>query len=65
MIKDPGRFNHLWKIENLEKLDSTMTPENSTAAGKMRLYPKGIDSGTGSHLSLYLVLAFSISYSSF
>ncbi|KAJ0035418.1 hypothetical protein Pint_24224 [Pistacia integerrima] len=31
-----------------------------TAAGykwKMQLYPKGIDSGTGSHLSLYLVLA--------
>ncbi|KAJ0092357.1 hypothetical protein Patl1_24777 [Pistacia atlantica] len=43
MIKDPGGFNHLWKIENLEK--------------KMQLYPKGIDSGTGSHLSLYLVLA--------
>ncbi|KAJ0092356.1 hypothetical protein Patl1_24776 [Pistacia atlantica] len=59
MIKDPGGFNHLWKIENLEKLDSYESRE-FTAAGykwKMQLCPKGIDSGTGSHLSLYLVLA--------
>ncbi|KAJ0034577.1 hypothetical protein Pint_24232 [Pistacia integerrima] len=59
MIKDPGGFNHLWKIENLENLDSYDSRE-FTAAGykwKMQLYPKGIDSGTGSHLSLYLVLA--------
>ncbi|KAJ0093127.1 hypothetical protein Patl1_24768 [Pistacia atlantica] len=61
MIKDPSGFNHLWKIENLEKLDSDYYDSREfTAAGykwKMQLYPKGRDSGTGSHLSLYLVLA--------
>ncbi|KAJ0093131.1 hypothetical protein Patl1_24767 [Pistacia atlantica] len=61
MIKDPGGFNHLWKIENLEKLDSDYYDSREfTAAGykwKMQFYPKGIDSGTASDLSLYLVLA--------
>ena len=33
-IKDPGGFNHLWKMENLEKLDSDYYDSREfTAAG--------------------------------
>ncbi|KAJ0035164.1 hypothetical protein Pint_24214 [Pistacia integerrima] len=61
MIEDPRCFKHVWKIENFSKLASEYYDSKEfTAAGykwKMQLYPKGIDSGTGNHLSLYLVLA--------
>ncbi|KAJ0035163.1 hypothetical protein Pint_24215 [Pistacia integerrima] len=61
MIKDPRSFTYVWKIENFSKLDSEYYDSKEfTVAGfnwKMQLYPNGRDSGTGSHISLYLVLA--------
>ncbi|XP_031256349.1 uncharacterized protein LOC116114342 [Pistacia vera] len=61
MIKDPRSFTYVWKIENFSKLDCEYYDSKEfTVAGfnwKMQLYPNGRDSGTGSHISLYLVLA--------
>ncbi|XP_044498270.1 protein RESTRICTED TEV MOVEMENT 3 [Mangifera indica] len=61
MIKDPRSFKHVWKVENFSKLDTEYYDSKEfTVAGykwKMKLYPKERDSRTGSHLSLYLVLA--------
>ncbi|KAJ0035165.1 hypothetical protein Pint_24218 [Pistacia integerrima] len=60
MIKDPGSFKHVWKIENFSMLASEYYDSKEfTAAGfkwKMQLYPKGRDTGAGC-ISLYLVLA--------
>uniref|UniRef100_A0A5B6YTY4 MATH domain-containing protein n=1 Tax=Davidia involucrata TaxID=16924 RepID=A0A5B6YTY4_DAVIN len=61
MVKDAIPYKHTWKIENFSKLDAECYDSNTFNAGdhkwKIQLYPKGKDSGTGSHLSLYLALA--------
>ncbi|XP_021808691.1 uncharacterized protein LOC110752363 [Prunus avium] len=61
MIKDAVMYKHVWKIDNFSKLNAESYDSKTFIAGdqkwKIELYPKGRDSGTGSHLSLYLALA--------
>ncbi|KAJ0249194.1 TRAF-like family protein [Hirschfeldia incana] len=61
MIKDATSSKHIWKIENFSKLDKESYDSNAFFAGdrkwKIRLYPSGTKHGTGTHLSIYLILA--------
>ncbi|XVF38953.1 hypothetical protein REPUB_Repub20aG0147300 [Reevesia pubescens] len=61
MINDAISFKHVWKIENFSNLDSEYHESQEFFAGgqkwKIQLYPKGRRHGSGSHISMYLVLA--------
>nr|AWF79109.1 PPVres locus MATH-domain containing protein [Prunus armeniaca] len=61
MIKDAVMYKHVWKIENLSKLDEESYDSETFIAGdqkwKIEFYPKGRDDGKDSHLSIDLALA--------
>ncbi|KAK1591075.1 hypothetical protein Q3G72_001915 [Acer saccharum] len=58
LIKDPCSVKYVWKIENFSKLNEPYYFSEAFSAGghkwKILLYPKGLSSLKGSHLSLYL-----------
>ncbi|XP_010524595.1 PREDICTED: MATH domain and coiled-coil domain-containing protein At3g27040 [Tarenaya hassleriana] len=61
MIKDPSSSKHVWRVDNVSKLDKNCYFSDAFFSGdrkwKIQLYPKGTRQGTGSHVSVYLVLA--------
>ncbi|KAK0608418.1 hypothetical protein LWI29_030382 [Acer saccharum] len=60
MIKDTSSVKYVWKIENYSKLNAAYYDSEVFSAGghkwKIQLFPKGLRSLNGSHLSLYLYL---------
>ncbi|KAK9934109.1 hypothetical protein M0R45_021265 [Rubus argutus] len=54
-------YKQVWKVDNFSKLNAGNYESEPFNAGnqkwKMMLYPKGNDSGVGTHLSLYLALS--------
>ncbi|CAB4262441.1 unnamed protein product [Prunus armeniaca] len=60
MIEDAVMYKHVWKIYNFSQLNAESNSPTFIAGDqkwKIQLYRRGRDSGTGSHLSLYLALA--------
>ncbi|XP_061993361.1 uncharacterized protein LOC133711222 [Rosa rugosa] len=60
-IQNPSTYKYVWKIDNFLKTDAVCHCSEAFSAGnqkwKIELYPKGINKGKGSHVSLFFKLA--------
>ncbi|PRQ39595.1 putative ubiquitinyl hydrolase 1 [Rosa chinensis] len=60
-IQNPSTYKYVWKIDNFLKTDAVCHCSGAFSAGnqkwKIELYPKGINIGKGSHVSLFFKLA--------
>ncbi|XP_038721858.1 MATH domain and coiled-coil domain-containing protein At3g58400 isoform X2 [Tripterygium wilfordii] len=67
MMKEATSSKHVWRIDNFSKLDSEYYDSRIFSAGeqkwKMQLYPRGKRIGMGTHLSLFLALGDSTTFS--